>query len=99
MGLVKRAVPREKLVDVTRSYARDIAASCSPGSMAQIKRQLYGGLEIGMEAARREGVHLLQEERLVEDFAGGTARYAEKRSPRFAGIGVDLSRTVVRDGR
>ena len=97
LGLIREVVPGEELMDVVGAYARDLARSCSPGSMAQIKGQLYSGLETGMDQARREGVRLLHDERLVEDFAEGTASYVEKRAPRFAGIGVDLGGTVVRD--
>ncbi len=97
LGLVKQVVPHDQLMPTALEYARDLAANCSPGAMAQIKGQLYGGLDTGMEEGRREGVRLLRDERLADDFAEGTASYVDRRPPRFPGIGVDLAAKVKRD--
>ena len=42
LGLVKEVVAPENLMERALDYAEDIAANCSPASMAVIKRQVYG---------------------------------------------------------
>src|SRR5947209_1555275 len=51
LGLVNRALPRDRVLDEAVAYARELAASCAPASMATIKRQVYADLERGIADA------------------------------------------------
>lgn len=42
LGLVNKVVRHDELLPHALAYAEDLAANCSPSSMAIIKRQLYG---------------------------------------------------------
>ncbi len=97
LGLVNRVFEPEELVPETLAYARDLASSCSPAALAQIKDQLYSSLEQDMESARRLALEYLHERRLRDDFAEGVASYVEKRPPQFAGFAFDLRATVSMD--
>src|SRR4051794_32464487 len=45
LGLVHQLVPADQLLDHVLGYAADLAANCSPASMAMIKAQLRGAYE------------------------------------------------------
>ena len=51
LGLANRAVPGDELLDTARAYVADLAARCSPASMATMKRQVYTHLHAGLGAA------------------------------------------------
>src|SRR5687768_11734555 len=48
LGVVNRVVAKEDVLGETLAYARDLAANCSPASMAAMKAQVYGDLERGL---------------------------------------------------
>jgi enoyl-CoA hydratase/carnithine racemase len=83
MGLVNRVVPGDQVVEAATAYARDLAANCPPGSMAVIKRQVYGHAATDLETAVRESIKLMEESLETEDFKEGVASYVEQRAPRF----------------
>ncbi|MFN2616675.1 MAG: enoyl-CoA hydratase [Thermoleophilaceae bacterium] len=84
LGLVNRALEPERLLDQTLAYARDLAANCSPASMAAMKRQVYADLERGLDAALSEANELMAESLGAADFREGVASFVERREPRFA---------------
>src|SRR5439155_13267271 len=51
LGLVNRVYPAETLLDETLAYARDLAANCSPASLATIKKQVYDHASMDMASA------------------------------------------------
>src|SRR5438105_9647201 len=59
VGLVNRALPSAQLLEGALAYARELAANCSPASMATIKRQVYGDLERGLGDALAEADRLM----------------------------------------
>ncbi len=61
MGLVTRVVPPDELMPAALAYARDLAAHCSPASMASIKTQVYADLEGSLHGATRRAVDLMVE--------------------------------------
>ena len=83
MGLVNRVVPADQVLEAATAYARDLAANCPPGSMAVIKRQVYGHAATDLETAVRESIKLMEESLETEDFKEGVASYVEQRPPRF----------------
>jgi len=83
MGLVNRVVAAEAVVGAATAYARDLVASCPPGSMAVIKRQVYRHSATDLETAVQESIQLMEESLTTADFKEGVASYVEQRPPRF----------------
>src|SRR3954447_26499305 len=87
LGVVNRAVPGDELLAFTLGYARDLAANCSPASMAAMKRQVYADYEKPLDAALADTNRLMLESLGREDFREGVASFLERRAPEFAPIG------------
>jgi enoyl-CoA hydratase/carnithine racemase len=87
MGLVNRVVPHDELVPFAQSYARELAATCSPASMAVIKRQIYQHWTSELGPAEREAVRLMLESFERPDFREGVISFMERRAPRFPRLG------------
>ena len=83
MGLVNRVVAPEAVLAEAQAYARDLAANCSPASMAVIKRQVYGHLDGQLGAAVDDSLRLMEQSLTTDDFREGVASYVEQRPPRF----------------
>jgi enoyl-CoA hydratase/carnithine racemase len=86
LGVVNRALSPDELLDHSVAYARDLAANCSPASMAAMKRQVYADLERGLEPALSEANRLMADSLVAPDFKEGVASFMERREPRFAPI-------------
>jgi enoyl-CoA hydratase/carnithine racemase len=84
LRLVNRVVEPDKLMEETRAYARDLAANCSPHSMATIKRQLWSHLDQPLQPALQESVRLMEASLQSDDFREGVASYLEQRTPKFS---------------
>ena len=92
LGLVNRALPTDRVVDEAVDYARDLAAKCSPASMATMKRQVYADLERTLADALAEADRLMIESFSAPDFGEGVASFVERREPRFAPLAGSASR-------
>ena len=88
MGLVDRVLPAESLLDETLAYAQDVAANCSPASMATMKRQVWTHLHAPLDQALEESNELMLESFTGADFAEGVQSFVEGRTPRFQGLGA-----------
>jgi enoyl-CoA hydratase/carnithine racemase len=84
LGLVNGLVPRDQLLAHCRSYLEHLAASCSPTSIAVMKRQVYEQLHRGLGRAEAESVRLMVQSFERPDFAEGVRSFVEKRPPTFA---------------
>ena len=84
LGLVNRALPAERLLEETLSYAREIAINCSPASLATIKRQVYADLQRNLPDALQEADRLMLRSFAAPDFGEGVNSFLERREPRFA---------------
>ena len=84
LGLVNRVLAPESLLETTLDYARELAVNCSPASMATMKRQVYGDLELGLLEATAAADRLMLESFSAPDFVEGVTSFLERRDPRFA---------------
>ncbi|MET0825226.1 MAG: enoyl-CoA hydratase-related protein [Acidimicrobiales bacterium] len=87
LGLANRAVPGDELLDTARAYVADLAARCSPASMATMKRQVYTHLHAGLGAAEQESRRFMLESFERPDAAEGVRSFLKKRPPRFPRLG------------
>lgn len=87
LGLVNRAMDGD-VAEAAREYIRDLAAHCSPTSLAVMKRQVYQQLHAGLGPKEREAQALMVESFSRPDFAEGVKSFLEKRPPNFQRIGT-----------
>ncbi len=90
MGLVNRVVAKDDLLETTLAYARDVAANCSPTSMAVMKQQVTRAWEMDLPEAMTEAYRLMNETLRRPDFVEGVKSFVEKREPHFGEIQTDL---------
>lgn len=83
IGLVNRTLPAEELMPFVVEYATQMAASCSPSSIATIKRQIYEDLTESLEHANSKSFQLMLDTFKQPDFAEGVSSFLEKRPPSF----------------
>jgi enoyl-CoA hydratase/carnithine racemase len=92
IGLVSRlSEPHELLVDA-QAYAAMLAETCSPQSMAAIRRQVWGDLSRGYTEANEGWFAAMRRLNRPEnpDFAEGVGAFVERRPPRFAPLPSDV---------
>jgi enoyl-CoA hydratase/carnithine racemase len=87
LGVVNAAMPADEVLDHSRRYIRDIAARCSPASLAIMKRQINAQVHAGLGEAERESQRLMVESFSRPDFREGVSSFLEKRAPRFERLG------------
>lgn len=83
IGLVNRVLPHDELLPFVRRYVEDLAAECSPASLAVMKRQVYQQLSEPLGPSEREAVRLMVESFDRPDFREGVTSFMEKRPPKF----------------
>lgn len=83
MGVVNAVFPPERLLDEAMTYARNLATSCSPSSMAAMKQQIYADLDRALEPSVAEANKLMVESFGQPDFVEGVASFLERRPPAF----------------
>ncbi len=87
LGLVNRTAPAAELVATARDYIVELARTCSPASMATIKRQVRTEMGDGLAASTKAAGKLLGEAVKGDDLKEGWQAFLEKRPPSFARIG------------
>lgn len=87
LGLVNATFPDGKLLDAATGYVRDLAANCSPASLATIKRQVYRDLHSSLREASATARELLAEAVEGDDIKEGWQAYLEKRPASYRRIG------------
>jgi enoyl-CoA hydratase/carnithine racemase len=83
LGLANYLVPADELLSFCRDYIENLARSCSPASMAVMKRQVYEQLHRGLGEAETESQALMLESFGRPDFKEGVQSFLEKRQPNF----------------
>jgi enoyl-CoA hydratase/carnithine racemase len=86
LGLVKEVVAADDLMKRALEYAEDMAANCSPASMAVIKRQVYGDATRDVVEANSLADTLLQQSLPRPDVIEGITSFLEKRPPQFPSL-------------
>jgi enoyl-CoA hydratase/carnithine racemase len=85
IGLVQRAFPPDTFLYDVLAYARTLADTVSPRSMAVMKAQVWGAayqdFNQSLEIANAE----MTKSFASADFKEGVAHFVEKRAPRFSG--------------
>lgn len=84
LGVVNRVIEPEELLSETMAYAKAMAQSASPTSMAVMKDQIYRHRELSVDEAVEESIQLMNESLRRSDFKEGVASYLDKRPPQFA---------------
>ncbi|RMH69970.1 MAG: enoyl-CoA hydratase [Actinomyces sp.] len=87
LGLVSAVVRDGDVVEHCRAYVREIAARCSPSSLAIMKRQVNSEFQAGVGEAERRSQRLMAESFTRPDFREGVRSFIEKRPPAFARLG------------
>jgi enoyl-CoA hydratase/carnithine racemase len=88
LGLVNRVASPETLMAQTLAYATELASSCSPASMASMKRQVYADLSATLPDALGRADGLMLESFTAPDFVEGVSSFLERRDPRFQPLGA-----------
>ena len=83
LGLVHHVTEPEDLLARAVDYAADLAAHCSPASLAAIKSQVWGDLERSHAAAIDNTLALMDASFDGPDLADALAARTEKRAPAF----------------
>ena len=86
LGLVNRSFAHDHFMADVIAYARQLADTVSPRSMAVIKAQVWKSLFQDLGAALEAADHEMAQSFTSEDFKEGVAHFIEKRAPRFLGV-------------
>ena len=89
LGLANHLVEPDELLDFCRRYIGDLAARCSPSSIAVMKRQVHQQFHAGLGDAERESQKLMVESFGRPDFAEGVQSFLRKRPPEFARLPLE----------
>jgi enoyl-CoA hydratase/carnithine racemase len=84
MGLVNGVLPADELLPHTYEYARMLATTVSPRSLAESKRQVWVDQHRDVGSSVAEAEALLEEMVREPDFAEGSRALSEKRPPEFS---------------
>ena len=85
IGLVNRAIAPGSLMAETMSYARALADTVSPRSLAVMKAQIHASAFQDFNTAIALADAEMAKSFGTEDFREGVAHFVEKRAPRFTG--------------
>jgi enoyl-CoA hydratase/carnithine racemase len=91
LGLVSRVTEPGELLTAATAYARDLAANCSPASMALIKHQVLTDLDATYEQAMRGAYRAMAVFAQGQDFREGIDSFIHKRPPEFPPLPAGLS--------
>lgn len=83
IGLVNTVLQPEDLLDHTYRYAGELAATVSPRSLRETKRQIYTDLHRDVGTAVEESEVLIREMMKEPAFAEGVRAFLERRLPRW----------------
>jgi enoyl-CoA hydratase/carnithine racemase len=90
IGMVSRITEPEEVLDAATAYARDLAANCSPTSMAIIKHQVLTTIDASYEEGMRGAYRAMAALAAGEDFREGMDSFLQKRPPKFPPLPASL---------
>jgi len=90
LGVVSRVTEPGALLPAARAYAADIAANCSPVSLALIRHQLHADLRHDFAGALGAAYRAMDVAASGPDFREGMDSFLEKRPPRFPALAADF---------
>ncbi|MGE3648962.1 MAG: enoyl-CoA hydratase-related protein, partial [Reyranellaceae bacterium] len=85
LGMVNRVIADADLLKETKTYAKLLAETVSPRSLAVMKRQLWEAQFQSLAEATVKANHEMELSFATDDFKEGVAHYVEKRAPKFTG--------------
>lgn len=83
MGLVHEVCEPEQVLPRALEYARNLAATVAPSSLAETKRQLYTDLHRDAASAVADSEGLLNRMTREPDYREGVRAWLEKRPPQW----------------
>ncbi|HCB34099.1 MAG TPA: enoyl-CoA hydratase [Acidimicrobiaceae bacterium] len=83
LGVVTKVFPAEELLDAAVSYARDLGRYSAPWSMARIKQQVWGQMDMDRDVALEHSNAIMAQSLKRPDFAEGVQSFLERRDPNF----------------
>jgi enoyl-CoA hydratase/carnithine racemase len=95
LGLVTRVVEPAELLSTARAWAADVAANCSPTSLALIRHQLRADAGSTLDTALRAAYRAMDHTAAGPDFREGIDSFLQRRPPTFPPLADDLSPTVI----
>ncbi|MCU1595209.1 MAG: putative enoyl-CoA hydratase/isomerase [Frankiales bacterium] len=98
LGLVSRVVEPDELLPAARSYAADMAAHCSPLSLALIRAQLHDDLQSDFGSSLQRTYKAMGYAATAPDFREGVDSYLEKRPAAFPPLADDFDPRAVTGG-
>mgnify|MGYP003685515929 CR=1 FL=1 len=87
LGLAEYDAPDgSSAVEAAISYARGLAANCSPAAMCEVRRSIYSDFARGADEASSDAISLMLASLAHPDAVEGVASYLERRPSRFEGL-------------
>lgn len=95
LGMVNRVVERDDVVTTARAWAADVAANCSPLSLALITHQLRMDAQGDFDSALRRCYRAMDMAAVQPDFREGIESFLEKRAPQFPDLRADVDPAAI----
>lgn len=95
LGVVNRVVAPDELVATVREYAADMAANCSPSSMALIRHQLHADQQLDFPRALAGTYRAMGYAAVRPDFREGIDSFLQNRPPSFAPVSDTLDPAAI----
>ena len=87
LGLAEFVCPAASVLDEAIAYATTLATTCSPASMAVMKRQVTDAWSQSLNESAQETFRLMGQSFTGPDVAEGVSSFLEQRPARFAPLG------------